>query len=400
MTVKVMSFDLNKHIFRLLQDEPFFAALSRRIDKRETLAVPTAGIGINPDTGHFEMFYNPEYFGALTDQQKAGVIKHEFYHLVFEHVTERLPEEGMTPMWNVATDLAINGFIRHELPPKCCIPGVDDFIDLPLLMTAEWYFEELKKKKKEDPNFLSPPDPKGSSAGESQDSPEGQFDNHDAWGKSDAQTREIAKERFKEMSRKAVEECDKGRGWGSLSHSVKEQIRTMVRPTAIDWRKMLRYFVRTSQTSSKRSSIKRINRRFPYIHAGKKSERQARIAISIDQSGSVNDSLLELFFSELESLAKIAEFVVVPFDDTVCEAEVFVWKKGERRKHQRILRGGTDFNAPTDYVNKHKFDGHLILTDMYAPMPKPSKCQRAWITDSSGASMPYFKTKERVLVLK
>lgn len=391
-----MSFDLNKHIFRLLQDEPFFAALSRRIDKRETLGVPTAGIGINPDSGQFEMFYNPEYFDTLTDQQKAGVIKHEFYHLVFEHVTERLPEEGMSPMWNIATDLAINGFLKSELPPKCCIPGVDDFSEMIPLQTAEWYFEELKKKKEKDPSFMSPQP--GSAEGSG--SPEGQFDSHESWGKSDSQTKEIAKERFKDMAKKAVEECDKGRGWGSLSHSVREQIRTKVNSATIDWRKMLRYFVRTSQTSSKKSSIKRINRRYPYIHAGKKSERQARIAISIDQSGSVSDSLLELFFSELEALAKIAEFVVVPFDDLVYTDEVFVWKKGERRELNRVLRGGTNFDAPTEYVNQHKFDGHLILTDMYAPMPKASKCQRAWITDSNGASMPYFKTKERVLVLK
>ena len=30
-----MAFDLNMHVHRLLFDEPFFAALSRRIDKRE-----------------------------------------------------------------------------------------------------------------------------------------------------------------------------------------------------------------------------------------------------------------------------------------------------------------------------------------------------------------------------
>ena len=37
---KFEKFDLNKHVFRLLQEEPFFAALSRRIDKRETNQFP------------------------------------------------------------------------------------------------------------------------------------------------------------------------------------------------------------------------------------------------------------------------------------------------------------------------------------------------------------------------
>ena len=385
-----MTFDLNRHIFRLLQDEPFFAALSRRVDKKESLGVPTAGIGVNPDTGQFELLYNPDYFDSLTDKEKSGVLKHEFYHLVFQHVTDRLPEEGMSPMWNIATDLAINGFIKAELPEKCCVPGVDEFKFLPLYKTAEWYFEELKKKKSEEPDFLND---MGSGSGE------GQFDSHGAWGECDEQTKQIAKERFREMAKKAVEECDKSKGWGSVSHALREQIRKQASGGAIDWRKVLRYFVKTSQTAAKRSSMKHINRRYPYIHAGKKAERQARIAISIDQSGSVSNVLLESFFSELESLAKIAEFVVIPFDDKVDEESVFVWKKGERREYERVLTGGTNFDAPTDYVNKHGFDGHLILTDMYAPMPKASKCQRAWVTDSQGASMPYFKTNEKVLVL-
>ena len=37
-------FDISDHIYRLLQDEPYFAALSRQINKREDKSIPTAGI--------------------------------------------------------------------------------------------------------------------------------------------------------------------------------------------------------------------------------------------------------------------------------------------------------------------------------------------------------------------
>ena len=96
-------FDLNFHTFRLLQQEPFFAALSRRIHKQSTNAIPTAGVCINPVTAQFEMVYNPEFMNKLTDVEKLGVLKHEFYHIIFEHVTGRLPPEGMNMQWNVAT---------------------------------------------------------------------------------------------------------------------------------------------------------------------------------------------------------------------------------------------------------------------------------------------------------
>ena len=68
------AFDLNKHTARLLMDEPFFAALSRRIDKRSSTAIPTAGVKVDKETGHFVMIYNPEFFDGLTDKQKLGVL--------------------------------------------------------------------------------------------------------------------------------------------------------------------------------------------------------------------------------------------------------------------------------------------------------------------------------------
>ena len=77
-----VDFDLNRHMARLLLKEPFFAALSRTIDKIPTKAIPTAGVRINPSTAQFELMYNPEFFAELPDVQKAGVLKHEFYHLI------------------------------------------------------------------------------------------------------------------------------------------------------------------------------------------------------------------------------------------------------------------------------------------------------------------------------
>jgi len=37
-------FNLNMHTARLLMQEPFFASLSRRIDKTPTDSIPTAGV--------------------------------------------------------------------------------------------------------------------------------------------------------------------------------------------------------------------------------------------------------------------------------------------------------------------------------------------------------------------
>jgi predicted metal-dependent peptidase len=388
------NFDLNAHTFALLRQEPFFAALSRRITKMATTSIPTAGVKLNKDTAQFEMIYNPEFLGGLEDVHLSGVLMHEFYHIIFEHVTGRLPPEGMSMLWNVATDLSINSHISDKLPEGALIPGKDKFAKYPSGKSAEWYFEELQK----DPDMQ----PKEGEDGEGGEPGKGNgtqtLDDHSGWGEADAETKAMAKERLRQAVEDAAKEASSRGSWGSVSSATRKKIMDMINPK-VDWRKVLRYFIKTSQRSNKRSTVRRINKRFPYIHSGKKVTRTAKIAISIDQSGSVSDKMLACFFSELGSLAKYAEFTVVPFDTTVEEQHVFKWKKGKRMTWDRVLCGGTCFNAPTKYVNSKKFDGHIILTDMCAPKPVPSNCQRMWMTDADGKNAQYFTTNERVIVI-
>jgi predicted metal-dependent peptidase len=224
------------------------------------------------------------------------------------------------------------------------------------------------------------------------------LDSHDEFGEVDGTTQEIASERMKDAIKKAAEEAEKSRNWGTVSSSMRSDIMDRI-ATKVDWRKVLRYFVKTSQRADKRSTPRRLNKRFPKVHPGKRVRRQAKIAVSIDQSGSVDDGMLAAFFSELNKLAEIAEFTVIPFDTRVAEDKIYIWKKGQNKKTERVLTGGTCFDAPTKYVNEHGFDGHIILTDLMAPKPVPSKCQRMWMTTKSYAARPYFSTNERIIAI-
>ena len=403
-----MSFDLKLHAYRLLMDEPFFAALSRKIEKRADSSIPTAGVRVCPDSAQFEMIYNPDFFASLPEEHVRGVLKHEFYHLIFEHVTSRKPEGVNHKVWNICADLAINSHLQGELPEMACMPGVGPFEDLPLHKSAEWYLANFPERDDEEGEGEG-----SSEGGEGEGEPgdgqpsngnPGSFDDHSGWDDA-AQSPEqqaanqMAKERLKNAMKEAAKEASQSaKGWGSMSGAVKEDILKRLE-SKVDWRKVLRYFIKTSQRASRRSSVKRINKRYAYIHPGKKVQRQAKIAIAIDQSGSVSDEMLSSFFAELNSLAKLAEFTVVPFDTRVDESKVYVWKKGKSQNAERVLCGGTCFNAPTEYVNNHSFDGVIILTDMEAPKPKACKAQRMWMTDARGASRPYFKTNEKVIAI-
>jgi len=398
-------FNLNMHTARLLMREPFFAALSRRIDKIASTAIPTAGVRVNPDSGQFELMYNPEFMEQLSDTHKQGVLMHEFYHLIFEHVTSRKPADGLKRIDNIAMDLAINCHIANELPSeatpgptigkepmKACIPGEGMFKDLPSYKSYEWYLEALKQMQDEQEK---------DEGGEGSGDPFGDMDSlddHEGFGEVDGTTQEIASERMKEAIKKAAEEAEKSRNWGTVSSSMRQDILDRIQ-TKIDWRKVLRYFVKTSQRSDKRSTPRRLNKRYPRVHPGKRVRRHAKIAISIDQSGSVDDAMLAAFFSELNKLAEIAEFTVIPFDTEVAKDKVYTWKKGQTKKTERVMCGGTCFDAPTKYVNEGNFDGHIILTDLMAPKPIPSACQRMWMTTATHAARPYFSTNERIIAI-
>lgn len=404
------AYDLNEHVYRLLITEPFFAAISRIVNKSATTAIPTAGVRVNPETAQYEMIYNPDFFAKLPDNQVRGVLIHEFYHLVFEHVTTRKPE-GIDPkLWNIATDLAINSIIgKDNLPDFVCMPGGKNFEDFPSHQASEFYLELLKQQQKEQEQ-----NGKGKGKGDKQDPQQGQgggsgegdnnqqFDSHDEWGEggeaADA-AREIAAERIKEAMEKAADDCNKNNSWGSVSHSVREDIMQRLK-TKVDWKKVLRYFIGRAQRSDRTNTIRKINKRFPYIHAGRKTNYSAHIAIAIDQSGSVSNEMLNEFFNELNKLATLATFTVIPFDDRVFESKIYKWKKGEKRKWERVLSGGTSFQAVTDYINKNPaYDAVLLLTDMYAEKPGPCKVQRAWMTtDDCKRHMP-FQTNELVLTV-
>ena len=408
-------YDLDMKIYKLLQDEPFFAVLSRRLNKVASPNVSTAGIRFNKEDACYEIIYNPQFMAGQIPHlplngftQEKWVLMHELYHASLGHCTGRTLPAYDRKLANCAMDLAINSLnnMRDTAPDWVLMPGRADFEFLQNAneMASEWYANEIKRKQEDDPDT-------------NRDGGEGQFDEHEEFepsdGVADAEPAEkqIADKRLADAVAEAANECEYGdgkggqpKGWGSVSQEVRKKIKKFAnsRKSKLDPKKVLASFIKASVAADHKTSVTKRNRRLPGKKFGRRTMHRANIAISIDQSGSVSDLLLSKVFEWLGELAKFSSFTVIPFDHQVFEEKVYVWKKGDKRAKERVLHGGTCFDAPTKYVNKGNFDGHIIITDMMAPAPVRSNCQRMWITDKWGAESSYGGHRpkgERMLVL-
>lgn len=440
-----VEYRIDDDIYAMFREEPFFAALSRQLNKVPNKSIKTAGIFFNEKVGMFEINYNPDFMMGKTEgcpidgfKDRKWVLMHELYHASLGHCTYRKFDHVSRKMANVAMDLAINSLdtMRRDAPKWVLMPGRGTFENIKQMAQAtQWYIAAIQKDMEKNPDKYGD-DGEGGESGEGQPGEGGagqpgegdglggvaQFDDHSDFGNSDnrpegeddsegeAAARDIAEQQIADAVANASQECDVGdgsemgraKGWGSVSRSMQDDIRkyAATTKTQLNPKKIFASFVKRSQAASRRTSVTKRSRRLPGKKFGKRTAHVANIAISVDQSGSVSNHLLARAFGFMNELSKFATFTLIPFDDRVFEEKVYVWKKGENRKWERVLCGGTDFNAPTKYVNERNFDGHIVITDMCAPSPVRSNCQRMWVTDESGKNSSWCETKgEKVLVL-
>jgi predicted metal-dependent peptidase len=381
-------FDMRKHLSALLRDEPFFSYISLQVDKVSDTSVPTCGVRFNESTSRFQLLYNEEFVNSLPAKEILGVLKHEFYHLIFNHVTAE--KRVNHKVWNIAADLAINSHLIGELPDIACFPGEGPFENMPIGKTSEWYYQAiLSQMSEEDVDGVS------------------EMDSHEEWSPANGDTpgdtkasvgSEIANSKLQDAISKAVSDCSKTNRWGTITAEMKNKLIDKYTGARVSWQKVLRYFCKTSQRMEKNSTVRKINKRFPYMFPAKKVRRVAKIALSLDQSGSVDDKMLAEFFSEINVLSSIVDFDLIPFDTRVHEDKIVRVKKGQNIKRERVLTGGTCFDAPTKYVNEHNYDAHIVVTDLGAPTPGRSTCKRLWIAPKRVMSYTNFKCgNEKVL---
>ena len=179
--------------------------------------------------------------------------------------------------------------------------------------------------------------------------------------------------------------------WGSLPSFMIELIKKAAEGK-IDYRAVLRMFRASIISQKRRLTRMRPSRRFGFEQMGSRYDFTTRLLIAIDTSGSVGSEELGRYFRIITTFFKygIQEIDVLMFD-TVVHGDPLALTEAKKSKQEFKVegRGGTNFQAPIDYMVAHpQYDGLIILTDGCAPNPEVPPHLRTkllWVIDNESS---------------
>jgi len=274
--------------------------------------------------------YGREFVKELSEKELCFVVLHESLHKAFRHLTtwKKLYDENHK-LANQACDYVINLMLRDIDPSGDTIvmPRYKDgpkkgqpmgLIDPRFKgMNAKQVFDLLKQEQKEqeggeggdgdgepEDGDGTPVDGSGRVPGKPKDEGAG-LDDHDWDGAGDMtpeERKQLEREVDQAIRQGLMAEKKVGKGAGGMSRELSD----LMEPK-IDWREVLREFVKSTCSAKDTSSWRRVNRRFLSGDVYMPSligEKVGHVVIAIDTSGSIGDKELAEFLSEVKGVAE------------------------------------------------------------------------------------------------
>ena len=207
-----------------------------------------------------------------------------------------------------------------------------------------------------------------------------------AEGESDSYTALWEEDQF--QARQITDLVQSTTQWGSLPGNMVELIKKTAEGK-IDYRGALRTFRSSILSQKRRLTRMRPSRRFGFEQMGSHYDFTSRLLIAIDTSGSVGSDVLGRYFRIITTFFKygIQEIDVLMFDHEVQGMPIKLDEAKKNKQEFKVKgRGGTNFQAPVDYVKENpNYDGLIIITDGYARTPEVPPFLRTkllWVIDN------------------
>lgn len=376
--------ELIKCCKELMIREPFYGLFLLNLNKEisETY-VDTACVSKNGVNS--KLVVNPTYWSKLTDSQQLGLLKHELIHICFNHMfieSELMIQDHK--LFNIACDLVCDQYIKDvpnnmwdQLKKMC----PDLVKKLEKDKGAKYYYEQLVSYAQKNPQSGS-----GNGSGQGLDGIEGGADDHKSWkeySQLDPAGKKLMQNQTEHCMKEAATATTKSRGTipSELQSIIDELFK--VEPPIFNWKAYFRRLLGNSFKTYTRKSLRKESNRF-VGSAGIKVKHKQHILVAIDTSGSVSDSELQDFFSEIYHIYKTGAMVTI----VECDASIHRVYEYKGKFDGKITgRGGTDFKPVVDYYNANlsKYTTLVFFTDGYAPLDtfKPMR-QMMWVITSNG----------------
>jgi predicted metal-dependent peptidase len=354
-----------------LMRNPKFALLSGILMVGKTRVddnIPTACTN-----GRDEM-YGRAFVKSLSDKELNFLVAHEGYHKMYRHLTtwRKLHDEDHN-LANQACDYVINIQLQ-DLDPNESVIAMPRYTEGPHKgermglvderfrgMNAKQVFDILKQEKKDG----------GGQGGDGGGSGLDDHDWADAKNMTDAEKKELLKE-IDQAIRQGIMAQQKiaGTGAGGLDRELEGLLEPKV-----DWREVLREFVKATCNAKDASSWRRPNRRFLSTGVYMPSmigEKVGHLAVGVDMSGSIGAQEQAEFLSEVKAIAEEVNPEVV--DLLYWDCEVARHETYEGSEVSSIIQstkprggGGTSPSCVSEYLKEKNIKPECIimLTDGY-----------------------------------
>ena len=321
--------------------------------------------------------YGRKFVKELPEKELQFVIAHEASHKMYRHLTtwRKLYEENK-PLANMACDYVINLMLKDLDPTESVIAMPRWTRDEPKAgakkgdfmgmiderfrgMNSKQVFDILKQEHEEN----EPGDGEGNG-----------FDEHDwedAKNMTDEEKKELAKEIDQAIRQGIIaQQKNKGNGSGGLDRELGELLEPKV-----DWRELLREFVKTTCRAKDTSSWRRVNRRFlsgDVYMPSMIGQKVGHLVVGIDASGSIGNAGLSTFLSEVKAIAEEVNPSAVDllyWDGEVAGHEIY--DEGNVSSIVESTQpkggGGTSPSCVSKYLNDNKIvpECVIMLTDGY-----------------------------------
>lgn len=388
-----------KTCIRLLLKEPFYGHYMSGVPKQMTDQVPTAAVALF-NNQLIKLQVNPEFWEGLSDPHRYGLIKHEVLHIVLDHLLQSRKFSNKR-LYNIAADIVVNQYISPEQLPEGGITlkrfaYLERTHNLRLApnMDTGYYYRKLDGLLKENPQPLLSPNEEGRTGGEGNflfdllQNSNSELDRHAAWKEVDQLSpgdAKIMEHQLNSALKNTVSRIEKSsNGYGTMPRGLVEKLKAKLKglQAKFDWRRMLRLFAASSNSTYIKNTLRRPSKRYG-TSPGIKLNRRQKLLLAVDTSGSVPLSDLEIFFSEIYHIWRQGADITV----VECDAEIQKTYKYRGQLPQQVHgRGGTNFTPPIEFANNDLHpDAVIYFTDGFAPPPAvKSRYPILWVMSTNG----------------